>query len=530
MKRRLTLLLAVLGSCTLLQAQVKIGDNPSNISAGSILELESTNKAFTLPRMTTVQMQAIPSPLNGMIVFNIDSNCIYLYKTNNVWASINPNPEAAVSWPYHSNDQTVGTTGNAQGIIAQTGIGLSATGSYSHAEGKDAVASGNYSWSVGLADTATGEASVAMGSQNIVAASYGFSAGFKNSVAFQSGVALGQENRDTGWSSMALGLRNIINDGVAYSNTLGFGNQVKAGFSHNALGEANVINQGRANFTAGFGNSAAGSFNTLTGNGNTVLAGNAHTLSGLTNTVKGGIGSTVLGWNNVADGFYLGAIGRENSVFFQSSVALGQGNKDSGYASIAGGLSNVIENNVQYSASFGFNNLSTRNFSLPITNPGSATFSAGISNTNAGFGSIALGGYNLATNMYSLAANNSTIANSHGMSAFGHYNDTLAAVPGLGLDAGEMLFSIGNGSSNTNRRNSFTMMRNGFTSINTTAATGPQVPRAELDVKGTGAMIVPVGTTAQRPETPVQGMIRFCTDCGSTPVLQGYDGTNWVDL
>ena len=74
------------------------------------------------------------------------------------------------------------------------------------------------------------------------------------------------------------------------------------------------------------------------------------------------------------------------------------------------------------------------------------------------------------------------------------------------------------------------MMRNGFTSINTTNQTGANEPRAELDVKGTGAIIVPVGTTAQRPETPVVGMIRFCTDCPGGPVLQGFDGTNWVNL
>jgi hypothetical protein len=96
----------------------------------------------------------------------------------------------------------------------------------------------------------------------------------------------------------------------------------------------------------------------------------------------------------------------------------------------------------------------------------------------------------------------------------------------------EMLFSIGNGIDNASRRNSFTMLRNGFTSINASANTGPNLPRAELDVKGTGAIIVPVGTSAQRPVTPVAGMIRMCSDCGrnGTAVLQGYDGNNWVDL
>ncbi|MEI2748920.1 MAG: hypothetical protein V9E88_09205 [Ferruginibacter sp.] len=137
MKKGIWILLSVMVSSFSASAQMKIGDNPSTISPGSILELESTSKALTLPRMTTTEMQAIPSPLNGMIIFNTDSNCIYLYKSNNVWASINPDTNAAVSWPYHSNNQAVGTNGNGQGIISLTGEGLTASGNYSHAEGKE---------------------------------------------------------------------------------------------------------------------------------------------------------------------------------------------------------------------------------------------------------------------------------------------------------------------------------------------------------------------------------------------------------
>lgn len=43
----------------------------------------------------------------------------------------------------------------------------------------------------------------------------------------------------------------------------------------------------------------------------------------------------------------------------------------------------------------------------------------------------------------------------------------------------------------------------------------------------TGAMIMPVGTTVQRPGSPVQGMIRFNSD---TSKFEGYDGTDWINL
>ena len=38
---------------------------------------------------------------------------------------------------------------------------------------------------------------------------------------------------------------------------------------------------------------------------------------------------------------------------------------------------------------------------------------------------------------------------------------------------------------------------------------------------------MPVGTTVQRPGSPVQGMIRFNSD---TSKFEGYDGTDWINL
>ena len=43
----------------------------------------------------------------------------------------------------------------------------------------------------------------------------------------------------------------------------------------------------------------------------------------------------------------------------------------------------------------------------------------------------------------------------------------------------------------------------------------------------TGAIQIPVGTTAQRPASPSQGMIRYNT---TTSHFEGYDGSAWVHL
>jgi hypothetical protein len=56
---------------------------------------------------------------------------------------------------------------------------------------------------------------------------------------------------------------------------------------------------------------------------------------------------------------------------------------------------------------------------------------------------------------------------------------------------------------------------------------GTSSPKATLDVSATDAIIVPVGTTAQRPSIPTVGMIRFNN---TTNKLEGYTTNGWVAL
>lgn len=65
-----------------------------------------------------------------------------------------------------------------------------------------------------------------------------------------------------------------------------------------------------------------------------------------------------------------------------------------------------------------------------------------------------------------------------------------------------------------------TLLGNGNVGIGTTT------PGAELHIAGTGAIVVPSGTTAQKP-TGVTGMIRFNTGVGK---LEFYNGTEWSFL
>ncbi|MCL5247096.1 hypothetical protein M4I21_14840 [Cellulophaga sp. 20_2_10] len=71
---------------TSLQAQVKIGENPQNLDANSVLELESTTKALVITRLSTLQMDAM-TPLNGALIYNTDTNCVHYYN-GTIWINL----------------------------------------------------------------------------------------------------------------------------------------------------------------------------------------------------------------------------------------------------------------------------------------------------------------------------------------------------------------------------------------------------------------------------------------------------------
>jgi hypothetical protein len=88
MKMKIRIILAGIVSliCTGIYAQIKIGDNPQNIDPASILELESTTRAFVINRVTTAQMNAIV-PIEGAMVYNTDIRCLHYYDGEN-WLNL----------------------------------------------------------------------------------------------------------------------------------------------------------------------------------------------------------------------------------------------------------------------------------------------------------------------------------------------------------------------------------------------------------------------------------------------------------
>lgn len=57
------------------------------------------------------------------------------------------------------------------------------------------------------------------------------------------------------------------------------------------------------------------------------------------------------------------------------------------------------------------------------------------------------------------------------------------------------------------------------------AKNGLIAPDAEFT--GVTSITLPAGTTAERPQNPVSGMVRFNTDVGA---LESYDGVDWIEV
>ncbi|SFR92435.1 hypothetical protein SAMN04488010_3792, partial [Maribacter stanieri] len=115
MSTKIKLLLSFVFISFCANAQVKIGENPNTINSASIVELESTNKAFVLTRLTTAQMQAI-TPLNGAVIYNTDTQCVHYYN-GLIWSNLcDGNNSSSFSFADNGDGTITLTDGNGNNV------------------------------------------------------------------------------------------------------------------------------------------------------------------------------------------------------------------------------------------------------------------------------------------------------------------------------------------------------------------------------------------------------------------------------
>lgn len=238
------------------KAQVKLG-NPGPTAPSAILELDSKNRGFLLPRLTTAQRNAIQDPATGLMVYDTDLNQLAL-RVSATWLFLNPPNATPImdslyipSKPIRIGGNTIGPVGvlnNAFGDGA-----LKYMTSTAQIPDTNAAFKGRLSWQnvamgwIALGNLKKGGNNTAIGSQSL------------------SDMVYAYENTSIGYRSMAYGDSSHRNTALG-TFTLTYN---KTGHRNTAAGYASMHNN-----IKGRNNTAIGQFSLFynaSGNSNTSL-------------------------------------------------------------------------------------------------------------------------------------------------------------------------------------------------------------------------------------------------------------------
>ncbi len=188
-------------------------------------------------------------------------------------------------------------------------------------------------------------------------------------------------------------------------------------------------------------------------------------------------------WDKDSIGNFSFASGYNAKAKEEHSFAAGNGSLALGYASFAIGdgakatNSNTIAIGSSATAS-GDNDIAIGNLAKAS---GGSSISLGYNTTASGANSFATGNNTNASGYLSSAIGNATLAKGYGNTAVGMFNDPLLTNNSENLFnvyPESPMFMVGNGTSNSNRKNAIVVQRNGKIGI------GDIVPQATLHIKG----------------------------------------------
>lgn len=108
MKKTIFLLLFALSLFGQTSAQLKIGNNLSSVDSSAVLELESTTKGLLITRLTTAQMNLVPNPTTGLLIFNTTDAHFYA-RLDTGWTMLQAGEE---NWTRLNNNIYNNNTGN----------------------------------------------------------------------------------------------------------------------------------------------------------------------------------------------------------------------------------------------------------------------------------------------------------------------------------------------------------------------------------------------------------------------------------
>jgi len=321
--------------------------------------------------------------------------------------------------------------------------------------------------------------------------------GKQNAVPGLYSAAFGRYNTVKSHHSMAVNYNNVVNGSYSFA---GNGGNLVEGNSSTAFGSSNTIVTGtETNFATGLKNTIKGSQNFITGRENTAE------LNSLANII-GGAGNKVYAENTIVTGN--SNISGSSTTESKSAVILGTSNTVNAENTIVGGATNTVGGNTLSKAAInsvvaGVNNNTAILANSVIVGTGNTvdtklehSIVSGSTNTVKGSGSIVTGYAGTATGSWNVLlggngntvnTNYATVINGTKNSVSGVYsaivggnNNTISSQNSFTTGVGnsvigdaqtvigkynkaseDYIFAVGNGTSNTNRKNSHTLDRSG---------------------------------------------------------------------
>lgn len=271
-----------------------------------------------------------------------------------------------------------------------------------------------------------------------------------------------------------------------YSVAMGY-NSLASGYGSVALGAAAQATGESASAIGG--STAEGSYAAAFGYDN--LAFGPFSFAGGKQSSAMELNAVAIGDSAVASGVSSHAIGYKTLASAHSSTATGHLTDATGLYSFAGGFATQATNTS--STAFGFVSQAT---GVSASSFGYATLAAGENSvafnsvTKAlGHNSLTAGWETKTTGWGSSAFGDHTTARSYASAVFGAYNDTIATSDPNAWVALDPLMMVGNGLSNDDRNNAFTIYKNGnLLAKNPTLVTSPEVVPVPEEGAGTRMM------------------------------------------
>lgn len=458
-----------------INASSQSGDNSSG------LDVSFDDKGILIPRVSLLginDLTTINAPASGIIVYNTATNGTapnnvipgYYYFNGVNWSFIQPSTGPGTEWSLYGNSGTnvlinyIGTADNNDLIFK-----------------RNSVISGKLSLSTtcfgGVLLTTIGNGNCGFGSGSI---------GNTSVSTVVNNVGFGFESLKNAWTNCGanccIGSGAGRNIGVT-SNNVGLGvNSIGSAWN----GSFNVGIGAGAGQSRDIGNSCCNiGYNACSSSasGSGIVGIGSSAMKNCITTGSIGIGTN--SGQFISNGLANIAIG----CYSQGALTTGSRNVSFGYLAISSSIVGSDQTAVGRGAlgAGGASPLGTRNNALGLASLGGVVSGA----NNVGIGIQA--GQNISS-----GSNNIVIG---------------AYIPGYSMTADNFL-----------NINNYIYGQSGKLSFGNDG-TGPSLSSISLTIKGTDAVIVPVGTTAQRPSSPSSGMIRFNTDLGK---YEGYDGTTWV--